>query len=80
MFIRSNNGSQQGPPAETTTWTGITSAVGSDLQGPGVRAPAQPHSETVVIDHELISTAILPVPLIQGEQLSGPGESNWSTG
>ena len=43
------------------------------IQVSRVRAPALPHN--VEIDHEIISVAILPLPLIQEVQLSVTGES-----
>ena len=57
--------------------TGRGSSIGSEFawhaSGPRVRSPRPAHS-FVEICHENISTAILPLPLIQEEQLSVTGE------
>ena len=66
-------------PTHFTAWKVLKPTVGgaSDRADPGGRQfnPLFGHISFVLIDHEIISMAILPLPLIQEEQLSVTAES-----
>ena len=58
-------------------WTGRGSSIGSEFARHASGPEFDPHVRHILswrLGHETISTAILPLPLIQEEQLSVTGE------